>query len=182
MKIEKISDNKLRILITASDLRERDLEVEDLYRDDSKAHSLFWDIIYQAYLEESFDVDDSRLIIEVAPVSSDSFVIIVTRIPNNVISKKIVGESTALKNVYSFDTLDDITTLSHRILGLFRGNSTLYKYKEKYVLVMFGYVTKRVQAIISEYGHKENTSEALLSEHGNKVIEKKAIETLCQYF
>ncbi|WP_026485825.1 adaptor protein MecA [Caldanaerobius polysaccharolyticus] len=182
MKIEKISDNKLRILITASDLRERDLDIEDLYRDNSKAHSLFWDIIYQAYLEESFDVDDSKLIIEVAPVSSDSFVVIVTRIPNNIISKKIMRENTALKNVYSFDAIEDLMNLSHRILGLFRGSSTLYKYKDKYVLVMFGYLTKKVQAIISEYGHKENTSEALLNEYGNKIIDKKAIETMCQYF
>ena len=182
LKIEKISDNKIRILITASDLKDRDIEINDLYRDNSKARSLFWDIIYQAYIEQNFDVDNSRLIVEVSPFTSDSFVVIITRIPNCTVSRKIISEKTSLKNIYSFDDFEDIISLCKRINGSFRGNSILYKYKGKYLIVFLGYLTKKMQAILSEYATKESMSDAILVEYGKQIIESRAIEKLTEYF
>ncbi|MDI6601804.1 MAG: adaptor protein MecA [Thermoanaerobacteraceae bacterium] len=183
MKIEKINENKIRILITAADLKKKNIDINDLYYDNTKVQSLFWELLYEAYLEESFDVDNSKLIVEVAPVSYDSFVVVVTRIPN---SKSVWLSSkppkSYLNNYYVFDTFDDLVTLSREIDGLFSGESSLYKYQNKYVLSLSGYLTKKAQAMLDEYGIKANTSSGVLNEYGNLLIDKDAFEVINEYF
>ena len=88
MKIEKISENKIRILITAADLKKKNIDINDLYYDDTKAQNLFWELLYEAYLEESFDVDNSKLIVEVAPVSHDSFELSTSKLSSKYASYK----------------------------------------------------------------------------------------------
>ncbi len=183
MKIEKISENKIRILITAADLKKKNIDINDLYYDDTKAQNLFWELLYEAYLEESFDVDNSKLIVEVAPVSHDSFVILVTRIPD----KKSVLYSSKhrknyLNNFYQFSSFDEFVDLSKEIEGLFSGESSFYKYQDWYVLYLNGYLTKKIQAILEEYGTRINTSLGILNEHGKLLINKNALDVMNQYF
>jgi len=179
----KINENKIRILITAADLKKKNIDINELYYDNTKAQSLFWELLYEAYIEESFDVDNAKLIVEVAPVSYDSFVIVVTRIPN---SKPLWLSSkppkSYLDNYYAFDTFDDLVILSKEIDGLFSGESSLYKYHNKYILSLNGYLTKKAQAILDEYGIKTSISSGILNEYGNLLIDKDVFEIINEYF
>ncbi len=183
MKIEKISENKIRILITAADLKKKNIEIDDLYYDNTKAQSLFWELLYEAYMEESFDVENSKLIVEVAPVAYDSFVIIVTRIPN---TKPVLftgkPPKSYLNNYFQFESFDEFLELSKEIDGLFSGESSLYKYQQWYVLSLSGFLTKKAQATLEEYGMKVNTSAGVLNEHGKLLINKDALDVINKYF
>ena len=68
MKIEKISDNQIRCTLTRADLAERQLQLSELAYGTEKAKSLFHDMIQQAAL------------IEAIPASSDSIVLIITKV------------------------------------------------------------------------------------------------------
>lgn len=80
MKIEKINDNQIRCTLTHADLAERQLQLSELAYGTEKAKSLFHDMMQQAAFEFGFEADDIPLMIEAIPASSDSIVLIITKV------------------------------------------------------------------------------------------------------
>ena len=80
MKIEKISDNQIRCTLTRADLAERQLQLSELAYGTEKAKSLFHDMMQQAAYEFGFEAEDIPLMIEAIPASSDSIVLIITKV------------------------------------------------------------------------------------------------------
>nr|WP_317283907.1 adaptor protein MecA [uncultured Sellimonas sp.] len=80
MKIEKINDNQIRCTLTRSDLEDRNLKLSELAYGTEKAKSLFHDMMQQAAFEFGFEADDIPLMIEAIPSSSDSIVLIITKV------------------------------------------------------------------------------------------------------
>lgn len=82
MKIEKINDNQIRCTLTHADLAERQLQLSELAYGTEKAKSLFHDMMQQAAYEFGFEAEDIPLMIEAIPASSDSIVLIITKVEN----------------------------------------------------------------------------------------------------
>ncbi len=80
MKIEKINDNQIRCTLTRADLAERQLRLSELAYGTEKAKSLFHDMMQQAANEFGFEADNTPLMIEAIPSSSDSIVLIITKV------------------------------------------------------------------------------------------------------
>ena len=80
MKIEKINDNQIRCTLTRADLASRELKLSELICGSEKAKSLFQDMMKQAAAEFGFEAEDMPLMIEAVPASSDSIVLIVTKV------------------------------------------------------------------------------------------------------
>lgn len=80
MKIEKINDNQIRCTLTHADLSERHLKLSELAYGTEKAKSLFQDMMQQAAFEFGFEAEDIPLMIEAIPASSDSIVLIITKV------------------------------------------------------------------------------------------------------
>lgn len=80
MKIEKINDNQIRCTLTRADLAERQLRLSELAYGTEKAKSLFHDMMQQAAYEFGFEANDIPLMIEAIPASSDSIVLIITKV------------------------------------------------------------------------------------------------------
>lgn len=80
MKIEKISDNQIRCTLTHNDLADRELKLSELVCGTEKAKSLFHDMMQQAAAEFGFEAEDMPLMIEAIPTSSDSIVLIITKV------------------------------------------------------------------------------------------------------
>ena len=78
MKIEKINDNQIRCTLTRQDLAER--ELSELAYGTEKAKLLFRDMMQQAAYEFGFEANDIPLMIEAIPLSSDSVILIVTKV------------------------------------------------------------------------------------------------------
>ena len=184
MKIERISENQLKLTLTKDDLKERDIKLEDLITPSEKTQKLFRDIMEQALDEEDFVSENTPLMVEAVPMGTEGIMIIVTKVNNK--DKK--GGSTAdllqqaqetrrwkkkpldtlehadEKNsdilIYSFPTLDDVIHVSLRLDGSFKGESAVYKNEGKYFLVLQGdtYTAEESSAelelILKEYGQK----------------------------
>ena len=58
MKIERLSQDKIRIFLTFDDLLERGIQKEDMWREIPKVHELFSEMMDQAYNELGFDAMD----------------------------------------------------------------------------------------------------------------------------
>ncbi len=80
MKIEKINDNQIRCTLTHADLDERHLKLSELAYGTEKAKSLFRDMMQQAAFDFGFEADDIPLMIEAIPTSSDTIVLIITKV------------------------------------------------------------------------------------------------------
>ena len=80
MKIEKLNDNQIRCTLTHADLAERQLKLSELAYGTEKAKSLFHDMMQQAAFEFGFEAEDIPLMIEAIPASSDSIVLIITKV------------------------------------------------------------------------------------------------------
>lgn len=80
MKIEKINDNQIRCTLTHDDLAERELKLSELAYGSEKVKTLFNDMMQQAAYEFGFEAEDLPLMIEAIPASSDSVVLIITKV------------------------------------------------------------------------------------------------------
>lgn len=154
MKIEKLNDNQIRCTLTRADLADRQLKLSELVCGSEKAKSLFQDMMKQAASEFGFEAEDMPLMIEAVPASSDSIVLIITKVddPEELDSKlskfgsalqdlenkklhaleKLEGaetkDTTALNvRLFSFATLDSVIHACTLLKSMFHGSSTLYK-------------------------------------------------------
>lgn len=187
MKIEKISDNQVKFILSQSDLIERNIKIDELTSSTEKTHDLFREILAQAWEECDFSVDNAPLMVEAVPVASNGIMIIVTKLAEgdsnsredklNLMTqhkdfrrfkrKSIAkGEETSgdEKNIciFSFQCLDDIIDLSIRIEKNYHGSSYLYKLDRKYFLIL--------QNDTSADGLSMEDLENIVSEYGQKHI------------
>ena len=82
MKIERISENQLKLTLTKDDLKERDIQLEDLITPSEKTQKLFHDIMEQALDESDFISENTPLMVEAVPAGADGIMIIVTKVTN----------------------------------------------------------------------------------------------------
>lgn len=82
MKIEKVSDTQIRCILTREDLAQRKLKLSELAYGTDKAKQLFRDMLRQAASQFGFFVENTPLMIEAVPLSSESIVLVVTKVNN----------------------------------------------------------------------------------------------------
>ncbi len=208
MKIEKINENMIKVTISLNDLEERNIDLNALNYNSPAAQELFWDMMEQAEEQFGFNLSDSQLIIEPLPDSNEGFIITITRLDEDgdfesiqkYIKSKLKKSDLKVKKkgrkicstvtIYSFNDIDDVCALSKRVLNIYSGESTLYKCRDTYYLIMARNTltpaeSKSFEISLNEYGRKvSNISffEGYLNEYGEKIIENNAFEVLRQYF
>lgn len=205
MKIERISENQLKLTLTKADLAERKIKLEDLISPSERTQKLFRDIMEQALDEEDFISENTPLMVEAIPSGGDGIMIIVTKVnnkekhadedlrrwkkkPMDTLAHEEEKNSDIL--IYSFPSLDDVIGVSLRLDGAFKGESAVYKNDGKYFLVMQGdtYSTEERRgsgALLKEYGQKHISTplaKYYLLEHGEALLAEQAIKALAKTF
>ena len=82
MKIEKINNNQIKCVLSKTDLTSRQIKVSELAYGTDKAQELFKDMMLQASDQFGFEANDAPLMIEAVPLSSDSIMLIITKVDN----------------------------------------------------------------------------------------------------
>lgn len=80
MKIERISKNQIRCILTSDDLESRQIRISELAYGSEKAKNLFRDMMQQAHVELGFEADNIPLMIEAMPSASGSVTLIITKV------------------------------------------------------------------------------------------------------
>ncbi len=208
MKIEKISDNIIRVTISLNDLEEKNIDFNAFNYNSPAAQEFFWDMMEQAEEQLGFSLSDSQLIIEPVPDANDGFVITITKVDedgdfesiqkyiksrlkkSDLRVKKKSRKVSAALFVYSFRSIDDVCSLAGKLTDLYEGETTLYRYRDTYYLTLSrsglaAANSRMFELVLNEYGTKitnVNFYEGYLNEYGEKVIEYNALEVLKQYF
>ena len=81
MKIEKINDNQIRFTLTREDLEQRQIKLSELAYGSAKAKALFREMLRWASYKYGFEAEDIPLMVEAIPISAETLVLIVTKVP-----------------------------------------------------------------------------------------------------
>ncbi len=212
MKFEKLSENKIRITLTAGDLKEKDIDYHDFMSNPLETQDLFLDILEEAKEQVGFNTTDYRVKIEALAMIDGDFVVNVTRMCEaekekvaptvtspkkkfKVRRKSVIPKSE--KAIYKFDTFDDyylfVQYLSkNRLSKAYQVAKEIivYLYQNEYYLVLQDINTEdknllRLYSCIPEFGTYINKSVLFMSklkECGKIVIKNNALKISLKHF
>lgn len=206
MKIEKLTDNKIRIIIDLEELSEKNIDLHSLTHNTDKAHTLFKSLLNEAEKQVGFKVKDCKLLVEAFATGDGIIVFTLTKYKNELntksSSKKLKyrrkDPCTLAKNaIYKFNNFDEFcnfctycSTTKLADLNGFAKSIALYKYNESYYLVItnININFKNVflfHSSISEFSYHVSNSLTLrskLTEHGKVIFKNNAIKNGIKYF
>lgn len=82
MRIERINENSIRCTLTSFDLSVRNLNIRELAYGSDKARKLFEEMMNKASNEVGFKAENTPIMIEAIPMSSDSIQLIISKVAN----------------------------------------------------------------------------------------------------
>ena len=208
MKIEKLTDNKIRIILNTDELTAQNIDIKSLVSNTDVAQNLFKNILKRAEKEVGFVVADSKLLIEAFVSSEGFFVITFTKFKPDIktSSKKMPNLKVKRKTPYSSNKnvvfmfnnfeefcnfctyfnncyLDDLSKIAKKIV--------LYEYNSKFYLAVDNIRNDSNTNIslfytsISEFAKLISSSEnfeSKLIERGKVIIKHNAIKNGIKYF
>lgn len=208
MKIEKITENKIRIILRQEDFKDKSIDIQKLLLTPPESQSLFLEILNRAKKEVNFDTDGHKLLIEAYFQNNDSFIFTITKYleSNNTLIPKqkkyltVKRRSLALNSssyIYQFNNFEDfcefcdcINKNSNINLKSIFKTSILYLYNNTYYLVIDGINTTHKSLNLFHSSLLEFSSfltftrnfKFKLKEHGKVIMKNNAISTGIKYF
>lgn len=208
MKIEKITENKIRILIKQEDFKDKSIDLQKLLLSTPESHSLFLEILNKAKEEVNFNTEGHKLLIEAYLQNEDVFIFTITKYlePNtNDITKPkkyltVKRKSHTINSssqIYSFNNFEEFCEFCNFInkknnislKSIFK-TSILYLYNNTYYLVIDGININHkslntFHTSLLEFSNPLELSKNFkfkLKEHGKIIIKNNAINTGIKYF
>ena len=209
MKIEKLTENKIRVIVNPSDLGSNDLDIHLLMNKALEGHQFFANMLEKAKKEVGFDTDGCKLLIETFSSPVDFLVFTITKSSPKELKedldfskKKLTVKRRTLsvseKNaIYKFSDFDTFCNFCHCIANkeFFNINKlskdiSLYLYNGTYYLIIkninttYAYV-RPFYSVASEFLIPVRFSDVFLhklSEYGKVIMKKNAISLGIKYF
>lgn len=203
MKIEKLTENKIRVIIRSEELGLNNLNTTNSIVRAIETQEIFLEILKRAEKEVDFYTDGCKLLIEAFSSVEDTFVFTITKYsPDSVKKKKLVAKKkneliTNQSIVSCFKDFDTFCDFCNFIKSLHKSyeqslfkNCSLYLWKDSYYLIVknaliqnnniaFWYTTLcEFSKIISCSHHFMDK----ILEHGTPIIKKNAIEVGINFF
>lgn len=202
MKIERLSQDRIRIFLTFDDLLERGIQKDDMWREPPKLHELFLEMMEQAYTELGFDAS-GPLAVEVLAMPAQGMVIIVTRGKSNHAGDERSRDEDELEDdiydmevtmeqsdvvMYAFRDFEDVIAVAKQLMAsALTESGRLYSYNGKWILAIEpSHVDaskhQAVIALLAEYGEAVSVTFAMLEEYGKVIMPESAVKEICTHF
>ena len=200
MKIEKITDNKIRIILNLEELSNNNINLSDFINNDPKTQKFFLDILNKAEKDFGFYTKDCKLLIEAFSSLDEVYVFTITKFSSKKKTtlklKRQKHKSFSSYAVYKFDSFDEFCNLCELVdnsnlpitnickkISLYSYNNTYYLVFSKLNLSYRNF--KKLFSIISEFAtavSKPSHFEAKIMEFGKPIIKQNALKTGIKYF
>ena len=207
MRIEKLSEDKIRITLNMEDLEKEHIDFHSFMANSSASQELFLDVLKKAEQEVGFKTKDYRVMIEALATPDGNFILTVTRITPELERDRIKKKKIKIKRknskiedteaIYAFQTFDDflgfcqyIASGNLKTLHGLSSRTTLHRYENSYYLLLEGIHTdytylKNFYSSITEfarYVESPKLFKSKLLEHGELFIKSNAIKTCMKHF
>lgn len=199
MKFEKLSCNKLKIIMNLRDLQEKNIDFHSFMSNSIESQELFFDMLKEAEKKCGFVTSNYNIHIEAFATLDGTFIFTITRAeplnipkPIKLIYKRKLPQITKDNFIYVFNSFDNYcnfcTFLDCKLNG-YIGNSDLILYNSKYYLILRNMKmplsnSKKFFTYISEFANlcsNSNLLSNIILEHGEKLIHENAIEVGMNY-
>ncbi len=204
MRIERISGNKIKVLVNRDDVRAWNVSLKNFTDNTPEAQDMFWYALKMAERDVDFTIGKAQLLVETLATTNDGFVMIISKIENeSEIAESLARSGKSIKmselklcrrpkpsllRVFRFEGFDALCAGVSEISGLYLGESRLFKYNEEFYLEVkprdaFGFF--ETENILSEFSEKvKNPSvmQGVLAEHGKAMIKADAVEVILKNF
>ena len=153
MQIEKLNDDKLKVVLNKKDLKENDIDLNTFMANSLDSQELFLDILDIAEEKFNFYVDDSKLLIESISLANDIFIFTITKVNEN------ISTNTSINNIYCFNSFDHLAD-ALKLINL--SINKIYTYNNRFYLILY----------------KDNDSNYILNEFSDYKISSDYLENI----
>lgn len=208
MKIEKITENKIRIILKKEDFKDKSIDLQELVLNNTHSQSLFLEILDRAEKEVNFDTNGHKLLIETYFQGNDVCIFTITKYieANNNTKNKAKKYLTVKRKpqvfnssylVYKFNEFEDFCDFCDfinknntiNLKNIFK-TCILYNYNDSYYLVIDGINLshKSLNLFCSSLLEFSNLLRCTknfkfkLKEHAKIILKNNAISTGIKYF
>ena len=208
MKIEKLTENKIRVIMSLEDLEKNDLTFEDFASNAINFQTFFVHMLDKAEKELGFITKDCKLLIESFSSSEEILVFTITKFTKDFYLSngrrkrvKVKRKQLAFSNsncIYKFINFDEFCYFcdslnSSNVINIktsIAKNISLYLYNDAYYLVLTNINkdnpnNKIINYYLSEFSNLVSTSNGFSSkllEHGKLIMKNNAIATGIKFF
>ena len=208
MKIEKLTENKIRVIVNSEDLKNNNLDYQTIMEKPIESQKLFLEMLLKAEKEVGFYTEGYKLLVEAFSSPDGLFVFTITKYiekPNTPSNKPKVTPKKKIKNVNpksntsiykfsSFEEFCEFCTAMHNIPNFqskqLAKTIAFYLFNDTYYLILSNINTESAYihvfySTISEFASLASHSETFkmkLLEHGKAIMKRNAIETGIKYF
>ncbi len=205
MKIEKLTENKIRITLRKDDFKDKSINLQEIILNDSDSHNLFLEILNRAEKEVNFDTNGHKLLIETFFSGNDICIFTITKYietikkkpKKNLKTKRKLQTFNSSSLIYKFNEFEDfcafcdfINNINNiELKGLFK-ICILYNYNNAYYLAFdninlshksLNVFFSSLQEFSSLFRCNKNFKYKL-KEHAEVIIKNNAISTGIKYF
>lgn len=127
MELIKISDTKLKIMLTAEDMAHYAIASEALNYENTETRRAVWQILDEAKHRTGFDAASDRVLIQAYPSRTGGCELYITKIPGSVGASERKMDAQGRVRMYALSSLADLISLCHALFASdFSGESEVY--------------------------------------------------------
>jgi negative regulator of genetic competence, sporulation and motility len=200
MELIRISDSKLKIMLTPMDMRQFELSTDNFYDDSEKMHRSFRLLLDEVRRQSGFEADDHRISVQYFPSREGGCEMFISNLsgerdrgtcaltPAQEIKPVTRTRGSFYRSfAYRFEGLDELLSVCRRLLPMdyITASSAYRDDAGRYYLFISTFAaspfaTPEELYFIVEYGSIENASQLrlYLAEHGTTVCATDAVGTL----
>ncbi|MBQ9773300.1 MAG: adaptor protein MecA [Clostridia bacterium] len=201
MELIRISDRKLKIMLTPTDMRHFELNPDTFCEDSVGMHRSFRHLLEEVKRQTGFEADDHQISVQYFPSREGGCEMFISRMPavcesgclsqpptqSLQLRQKNVRNTFHRECAYRFSSLSDLLAVCHRLseIGYIGSNSAYTDAAERYYLLLTvlaesPFTIPEELQFLSEYGTIENSSllKIYLAEHGQILCSENAVYQL----
>ncbi|MBE6629384.1 MAG: adaptor protein MecA [Ruminococcaceae bacterium] len=192
----RISQNKLKIMLTAEDTRHYELNCDNTDYADLLTRTAFQEILTDVRKETDFDASEDKIYIQMYPSKGGGCELFVTKVGLLLTNdgaqsattllprrKERLRRESELQLAFRFETLEPLLLLCRR-MRLKKGTrkSEAWQDEKGRWWLLFSAPPEKKPAYAAEYGKeiRADSARLYLAEHGRMICKKDAIETLAR--
>lgn len=198
MQIEKLSDNKIRIIFSIQELEKQNIDYHSFMSNSNQNNYIFTNLLCQAQKEVNFNTEHCKISVETFELSNGNFIVTMTKINNKKVTlKRKINKMHNNSCIYKFANIDNfcdfcnyLSQTPNKILEKLENKNSLYCMNNEYFFIVnnlllnydeIGYFSSS----ITEFATFTNSSDYLISkftENSNCIMKNNAINTCLNFF
>lgn len=207
MRIEKIADNKIKVMIDSNEAKAWNISFKNISENTPEVQKMFWTAIRLAQQNVDFSIDGAKLFVEAVKDEEfeGGFGMLITRVASQDELNTAIANCTyrgRLKRtqlkaehpvatgryIYKFREFETVCAAAEEISSHYTGESVLYKYDGAFYLYLVPETERQMmdlEALLLEFGSKVPNCQYMhgrLNEYGEKMIQERAVCVLQEYF